>query len=263
MKQSNILAENLIRFNAKNLNESNLDKLKKISTDEGLLSTVTAPIRMAQNAVEKLVNPDQEQTKGKVIAISKYAGSIINIVKKLMAIDDTVAREEFTSVYCTDAGPKPALDAWLTKTVTPISDDMYDVVIKIQRDENLSTPKDAIIALHRAYEGPGVTFILGAVRAGLAAANVAMKFAAQDPRAKVGAFVATREVIDKFYEINRSKLGEEGRLLNSLISDMFGRIDMEYMPLCSRAISDFGNTMSPTRYDRLAQNNADALNVRG
>ena len=263
MTQSNILAQNLIRFHAKNLNESNLDKLSQISADEGVLSTVTAPIRMAQNAVEKLANPDQEQTKGKVIAISKYAGSIINVVKKIMAIDDSVTPESFTSVYCTDAGPKPALDSWLTKTITPISDDMYDVIIKIQRDENLSTPADAITALHRAYEGPGVTFIMGAVKAAVTAANIGMKVAMGDARATVGAFVATREVIDKFYEINRTKLGEDGRLLNSLISDMFGRLGMEYIPLCSRAVSDVGNTMAASRYDRMAQNNADALKIRG
>ena len=231
MEQKNILAENLIRFNTKNLSESNIKNLEQTHYNEGVVGDVIAaagtPIRAAQNAVSNVVDPNFEATKGKKISIAKYSGNILNVVKKIFQVwNEMDFGHEDTQRLCNSAGAAQ-IDQMFKEKVNPIEEDIADIVAKIRADESLADDKEAILALHRSMDGPAVNFIMGTAKAvigGLASIGV-----------EIGQLQVHRELMDTLFAAVRSKFGEEGRILNAMISDIMGRLGVEYHTVCNLA----------------------------
>ena len=229
MEQKNILAENLIRFGTKNLSESNIKNLEQTHYNEGVVGDVIAaagtPIRAAQNAVSKVMDKDYQSTKGKKISIAKYSSSILNVVKKVFQVwNEMDFGFEDTERLCNRNGAA-RIDQMFKEKVDPIAEDIADIVAKIRADEGLANDKEAILALHRSMDGPAVNFIMGTAKAvigGLASIGV-----------EIGQLQVHRELMDTLFAAVRSKFGEEGRILNAMISDIMGRLGVEYHTVCN------------------------------
>jgi len=236
MTQSNILAENLIRFHTKNLNESNLDKLSQISTDEGIvgsaIAAVGAPVRAVQNAVSNVVDPNFEASKGKKISIAKYSGSILNIVKKLFQVwsEMDFGHEDRTRL-CNKQGA-PQIEQMLKSKIQPIAEDVFDTIAKIRADEGLADDKEAILALHRSLDGPGINFIMGTARTIIKVSGG-------------GLLQVHREIMDTFFAAIRAKYSEDGRVFNSMVSDIMGNLGVEYMQICDLAGTSWQSKAAP------------------
>ena len=228
MKQKNILAENLIRFNTKNLSESNIKNLEQTHYNEGLVGDVIAaagtPIRAAQNAVSKVMDKDYQSTKGKKISVAKYSSNILNVVKKILQVwREMNFGHEDSQRLCNSAGAA-RIDQMFKEKVDPIAEDIADIVAKIRADEGLADNKEAILSLHRSMDGPAVNFIMGTAKVtigGLASIGV-----------EIGQLQVHRELMDTLFAKVRSIYGEEGRVLNAMISDIMGRLGVEYHTVC-------------------------------
>lgn len=253
MEQKNILAENLVRFGAKNLSESDIKNLEQMRADEGVvgdaIAAVTSPIRAAQNAVSKVIDKDYQSTKGKKISIAKYSSNILNVVKKIFQVwNEMDFGFEDEQRLCNRLGA-PVIDRMFKERIDPIVEDVADIVSRIRADEGLANDKEAILALHRSFDGPAINFIMGTAKVimqGLAVAGVE------------GGLQVHRELMDTLFAGIRAKYGEEGRTLNAMISDIMGRLGVEYHAVCSMAGTSWKSKNPPSGgFGDLAKQEAD------